>query len=617
MIGCHGKEAGEEESFGKAMKQRVADFIADYLVQNNVTQIFSVVGGGAMHLNNAFGINKKLNVTYNHHEQASVIAAESYSRINNQMAAVCVTSGPGGTNALTGVLCAYQDSLPVIVISGQVRYDTTVESTGLNLRQFGEQEYHIIKSAAPMTKYAVMVTDANTIKYHLGKALYLARTGRRGPCWIDVPLNVQGQVIETDELTEFIPEEIPKPDKSVAEKIIREMQVSKRPVIIAGAAIRKSGSLKAFYQLVERLKLPVVCTISAIDVMAADDMFYYGTFGNLGGRTGNFIVQNADLIISLGSRLAFKHIGFNYKSFAPNAKKIVVDIDPDELKKKTMQIDIPLCMDVKDVINELCELEFDLRLEEKKDWYSYCDFLKQKFNTPRVYNRTGISVYQFSQLFFDKLDINALIVMGNNCAASAMHQTGIKIRGQRIYANVNCGTMGYDLPASIGAAIASGKTVFCLTGEGSFQMNIQELQTIVHNNFPVKIVVFNNNSYQAIVNTQTNFFNGVFAGCTNDSGISFPSFEKIANAYDFPFLSIKNAADIERAIEWLLNMQGRAMLELVQTEPDPIEPRSSGKKLDDGSMVSPPIDDLSPFLPREEYDQCSFAGFIKDKKSKT
>jgi len=595
------------------MKQRVADFIADYLADNGVRQVFSVVGGGAMHLNNAFGTNKRLNVLYNHHEQASAIAAESYSRIHNQVAAVCVTSGPGGTNALTGVLCAYLDNLPMIVISGQVRYDITVESTGLNLRQFGEQEYQIIKSATPMTKYAVMIKEANMIKYHLDKALYLVRTGRRGPCWIDVPLNIQGQIIETDGLIGYTPEETPKPDKTVIDTIINEIQHSKRPVIVAGSSIRTSGCLNIFYELIGKLKLPVICPTSTVDVMANEDEYYYGMFGSFGGRTGNFIVQNADLIITLGCRLSFKQIGFNFEAFSPLSRKIVIDVDPDELKKPTIHIDIPICADVSDIICALNEREFDCVLNEKQTWLEYCAFLKQKFKTLEHNNRDSISAYQFADLFYKKLHADSVVVLGNNCASVSILQKGVQIRGQRMYGNVNCGTMGYDLPAAIGASVASGNIVYCLTGEGTFQMNLQELQTIVHNKLPIKIVVFNNNSYQAIVQTQTNFFNAVFSGCTVDSGISFPSFEKLAYAYGFPFRSISRGIDIESAVDWILQEPGSAILELIQTEPDSITPKLSSKRLDDGSIVSPPIDDIAPFLTEEEYACCCYEHFAGDR----
>jgi len=591
-----------------SMKQRVADYIANYLADNGVTQVFSVVGGMAMHLNNAFEMNSRLNVLYNHHEQACAIAAESYSRVENKTAAVCVTSGPGGTNALTGVLCAFQDGLPMIVISGQVRSDTLIESTGLDLRQFGEQEYSIIKSVTPMTKHAITITDATMVKYHLGKALYLACTGRRGPCWIDIPLNIQGQMIEVDSMQEFIPPEKENIKENTLEEVLKEIKSSKRPVLIAGSAIRTSGALEDFRKLSKKLKLPVVCPTSTVDIMSTDDSFYYGMFGVFGGRMGNFIVQQADLIISLGARLSFKQIGFNYENFAPNARKVVVDIDPQELKKPTVKIDIPICADVKDIIGTLYNSKSEIHLDNKTNWLAYCDFLKEKLSITQNQNRDSISAYQFSTEFFAKVAPDALIVLGNNCAAVSMLQSGIKTYGQRLYGNVNCGTMGYDLPAAIGAAIGRKSEVFCITGEGSFQMNIQELQTIVHSELPVKIVVFNNNSYQAVVNSQANFF-GNLAGCNKDSGVSFPSFEKIAYAYDFPIRTISNSNEIGDAIEWLLQVQGRAILELVQTEPDPIEPKLSSKRLDDGNMVSPPIDDMFPFLSREEYEKCLFENF--------
>ncbi|MDR1558151.1 MAG: thiamine pyrophosphate-binding protein [Clostridiales bacterium] len=593
------------------MKQRAADFIADFLADNGITHVFSVVGGGAMHLNNAFGLEKRLNVVYNHHEQASAIAAESYSRIDNKIAAVCVTSGPGGTNALTGVLCAWQDSLPVIVISGQVRNDITVDSTGLDLRQFGEQEYYITRSAAPVTKYAVMVTDAKTIKYHLAKALHIATTGRRGPVWIDVPLNIQGQTIDTDELLEYVPEPFSTLCKSDIDSIVREIGNAKRPVFIAGSGLRTSGALVQFRRLADKLNIPVICPTSTVDYYAPNECGYFGMFGTFGGRVGNFIAQNADLLVTFAARLSFKQIGFNFESFAPNSRKIVIDADSEELKKPTIRIDVPICADVADVITALSERNIEVSAKENEVWFDYCTFLKSKFVESADKMRKPISAYRFSEIFFDKADNNAIAVLGNNTAAVSLLQCGIKKHGQRIYGNVNCGTMGYDLPAAIGASIASGKTVFCLTGEGSFQMNLQELQTVAHNKLPVKIVIFNNNSYQAIVQTQINFFDSVFSGCTNASGISFPSFAKLADCYDFPFKSISASDELDSAIDWFLNVEGRAILELVQTEADPILPKLSSKKLDDGSIVSPPIDDLYPFLSKEEYAQCQFRYFAE------
>ena len=592
------------------MKIRVADYIAGYLADYGITQVFSVVGGGAMHLNNAFALEHRLNKVYNHHEQACAIAAESYSRVNNKIAAVCVTSGPGGTNALTGILCAWQDSLPLIVISGQVRNDITVESTGLNLRQFGEQEYYIIRSVAPMTKYAVMVTDAKMIKYHLAKALELATTGRRGPVWLDVPLNIQGQIINTDDLLEYMPIKKQTFGLDKMDEIVHEIKNAKRPVFIAGSGVRTSGSLNLFTSIVKNLKIPVLCPTSTVDYFVPDDEFYFGMFGTLGGRAGNFIVQNADLLVVFAARLSFKQIGFNFERFSPNSRKIVIDADPEELKKPTINIDVPVCADVADVVKCLSKYNlFDDSLE-RKTWFKYCNFLKNKFTDLSFEKETYITAQQFCREFLDAAPDDALVVLGNNTAAVSMLQHGILKRGQRMYGNVNCGTMGYDLPAAIGAAMAYSKEVYCATGDGSFQMNLQELQTMVHNNLPIKIIIFNNNQYQAIVQTHKNFFNGVMAGCTNDSGISFPSFEKVADVYGFAFKKIEYSKDIHLAVEWLLSQKGRALLELVQSEPDLITPKLSSKRLENGDMISPPIDDLAPFLSKEEYEQCQFDKFL-------
>ncbi len=598
------------------MKQRVADFIADYLAENGITQIFSVVGGMAMHLNNAFGTNENLNVVYNHHEQACAIAAESYSRINNNMAAVCVTSGPGGTNAVTGVLCAYLDNLPMLVISGQVRSDITVSSTGLNLRQFGEQEFQIVKAIAPMTKYAVMITDANSIKYHLGKAIYLAKNGRKGPCWIDIPLDIQGKIIETDELREFVPPKVEKIRSDKIESIAEEIKKAKRPVLIAGSAMRTAGILEPFYQLVEKWKIPVICPTSISDIMAVDEEYYFGMFGSFGGRVGNFIIQNADLIVSFGCRFSFKQIGFNFERFSTKSKKIVIDIDEEELKKPTIHIDFPICGDVKDIIECLVARDLEVNMDIKEEWLDYCRFLKEKFCDEFKYDGKAISAYQVADAFYQDSPENSITVVGNNCAAIAFLQRGVRLRNQRVYGNVNCGPMGYDIPAAIGASIASQNIVYCMTGDGSFQMNIQELQTIVHHNLPIKIVVFNNNSYQAIVQSQTNFFNGIFTGCTIDSGISFPSFEKIAYAYGIPFAKASQSNEVNKALKWLIDEKGPALLELVQSEIDPIRPKMSSKKLDDGTMLSLPIDNLYPFLTDEEYKLCQFENFIRKGKNK-
>jgi acetolactate synthase-1/2/3 large subunit len=591
------------------MKKRVADFIADFLADNGITHLFSVVGGGAMHLNNAFGINERINVIYNHHEQASAIAAEGYFRAANKIASVCVTTGPGGTNAITGVLGAWLDNVPLVVISGQVRSDITVESTGLNLRQLGEQEYDIVRSVKPMTKYAVMINDANTIKYHLGKALYLASCGRCGPVWIDVPLNIQAMIIETDELPEFTPEKETCVSDETIEKIITEIQNSKRPVIIAGSGIRMSGNLEPFRELSKKLSLPIISPNTTSDYFAEDNENYYGMYGIVGGRCGNFLVQNADLLICLGARMSLTQIGFNYEKFSPSSRKIVVDIDSEELKKHTMKIDLPICADIGDVIKKLLKADFDVRADIKQNWISYCKNIKSKFYDEKQIYSDNISVYQFGDMFFKKTDDDVLTVLGTNTACVSLLQRGIQKQGQRLIFNANCRTLGYDLPGSIGAFLSTGKPVYCITGDGSFQMNLQEMQTIVHHKMPIKIVIFSNFSYQTIVNTQKNFFGGVLSGCTEDSGISFPSNEKLSYAYGFPFKKIEKSDEIEAGIDWLLNEKSYCLLEIIQNEPDPVIPKLLSKKLPDGGILSPSIDDLFPFLSEDEYKAAQFENY--------
>ncbi len=588
------------------MKKRVADYIVDFLVNKGIKDVFTVVGGGAMYLNDAFGSSKKINCTYHHHEQAAAMAAEGYARINNKMALTCVTTGPGGTNAMTGVLCAYQDNIPMIVISGQVRYNTTVESTGLKLRQFGEQEYTIVDSVKPMTKYAHMVKNANEIKYQLEKALYIANSGRKGPVWLDIPLDIQSAIIETDNLQSYKIENEEFNHCKDIELIIEELKKAERPVILAGSSIRTSGSRNKFLNLIKKLNIPVVAATSIADVINNENELYFGNFGVFGGRSGNFIIQNADLVIGFGCRMSFKQTGFNFKEFASNAKKIVIDIDKEELLKNTMKIDVPIYADISEVIEELNDS--NIEAFNNKDWLNYCSNLKKKFSIyqPKFKNSLQVNPYYFINEFNKKIKDDSIVVVGNSTASVCTLQMGVEKENQRLFGNVNCGTMGYDLPASIGACIASKKEVFCVTGDGSIQMNIQELQTIIHNKLPIKIIIFNNSGYQAIVNTQNNFFEGRLSGCTNDSGISMPDFSKLANAYGLPYVLIENNENVEKGLDELINIEGFAICEIIQDEHQTIEPRVKSKEKEDGTIYSPPIDDLSPFLNNDEYIQCLF-----------
>lgn len=582
------------------MKKRVADLIAEILIKNNITDIFSVVGGGAMFLNDAFGHNKNLNVMFNHHEQACSMAAEGYVRATGNMAAVCVTTGPGGTNALTGVLGAFQDNYPMIVISGQVRYETTAESTSLPLRFMGEQEHNIVATVQNMTKYAVLVKKAEDIQYELEKALHIAQDGRKGPCWVDVPLDIQGAIIETDRLRHFVAK------KEVLawdiDKFFSEIKKAKRPVILAGSAIRSNGCVDKFRQLALKLGIPVLSATYNADILPLNHPYYYGNFGVIGGRAGNFIVQNADLIIGMGCRMAFRQIGFNYKAFSPNSRRMIIDIDENELRKPTLRIDVPVYADISRVITDLLSYK-KMNAVSNHDWLKYCNMLKEKFPVylDKFDESTDVNPYFFIKKLHEILRDDSIIVLGNSSIAGHVLQMGIVGEKQRIINNMNCGSMGYDLPAAIGAARGNSAGITLITGDGSIMMNLQELMTIKHYHLPIKIFICNNGGYRAIVRTQKNMFSGRFTGCTPMTGVEMPDFSKIANAFTIPYFKIINHQEVSDTLRKVYASEGAVICEVMQDKEQTIEPRVMSRKLDDGSIISPVIDDLFPFLEREEY----------------
>ena len=591
------------------MKQRVADYIANFLVSNNIDTVFTVVGGGAMHLNDAFGKHEKLHVIHNHHEQASAMAAEGYARINEKPAAVCVTTGPGGTNALTGVLCAWQDNVPMIVISGQVRYSTTVEYSGLDLRQFGEQEYYIIRSAEPMTKYACMVKDPLEIRYVLEKALYLATHGRRGPVWVDVPLNVQGASVEVNDLKGYEPLADCIDYEPLAIIILDRLAKAKAPLILAGASIRRSGAYNVFRQLADKLRIPIVSPTCVADILPIGHSCYYQNFGVVGGRTGNFLVQNADVILSLGCRLSLNQIGFNYKAFAPQAYKMVVDIDASELKKHTLKIDFPVQADLKKLLTAMNEI-VSASWQAKESWIAYANAMKGEFSLLNEIKEhpQGINPYRMIQRLMHALDDKAVVVVGNSSGSAMALHYGVEKDGQRLFGNRNCGTMGYDLPAAMGAAVASGRSVVCLTGDGSIQMNLQELQTVVLNKIPVKIMVYNNQGYMGIVRTQTNYFEGRLTGCTAESGLDCPDWEKIAEAYGIPYTRMEKVQEIDKKLHEFLMQPGYALCELIEDSSQGPAFKTTSKKLETGEMVSAPLDELNPRLSDEIFQRYRYYG---------
>lgn len=598
------------------MKMKVAKYISEFLVKNGIKDCFIVTGGGAMHLDDALGHQEGLHCVFNHHEQACSIAAEGYTRLTGKLAAVCVTSGPGGTNAITGVMGGWLDSIPMFVLSGQVKRETTIWSCPeLNLRQLGDQEFDIIHSVANMTKYAVMVTNPQEIAYHLEKALFLALNGRGGPVWLDIPLDVQGAQIETNELIHFNSEiekpwVVPQVKDEIAETILAKIKEAKAPLILAGTGIRLGQAEEELLKLLNKLQIPVVTAWNANDSVGADSPYLAGMPGTVGTRPGNFAVQNCDLLLSLGCRLNIRMIGYNHFDFAKNAYKIIVDIDPRELAKPTIRPDMSVNADVKDLMQKLLTKEYERPIRHNK-WLKWCQDLMEKYPAcdKSYYRNDGgvINPYVFMDKLFAKLDKTDRIICGNGSACVITFQAGKIKQGQRMFTNSGCAAMGYGLPAALGVAVAdNSKRTICIDGDGSVMMNIQELATIAYNKLDIKLIVLNNNGYHSIRQTQTNLFKPPFIGIDANSGVGFPDFAKLADAFGLKYYVLDSEENCDAVLNEVLNCEGPCLCEAVVDPTQNFAPKSSSKVLPDGRITSPSLDDMAPFLPREEFEKIKF-----------
>lgn len=603
------------------MKVKVSNYVTRFLAEHGVRDVFMVTGGGAMHLNDALGHYESLHCTYNHHEQACAIAAEGYARLTGKVAAVCVTSGPGGTNAITGVLGGWQDSIPMFVVSGQVKRETTTKSTSVPLRQLGDQEFQIVDCVKNMTKYAQMITEPTEIRYHLEKAWYLCNNGRKGPVWLDIPLDVQAAVVEERELREFVLEEEttdsmngiemldihenPSYDVLLTGQIADRIREAERPVVMAGTGVRLSGAYEDFLRCIDVLQIPVVTAWNAHDLLWEEHPLYCGRPGTVGTRGGNFVVQNSDLLLVLGCRMNIRQISYNYKEFAKHAYKIVVDIDEAELHKPTVTIDMMIHADVADVMKDIADRE--VNTGKHQNWLKWCRNVNEKYPAalPAYFSKQKpLNPYAFIQRFSGCLSEGDKVICGNGSACVITFQAMRIKKEQRLFTNSGCAAMGYGFPAAVGCAVAErGGRVICLDGDGSFQMNIQELQTVVYNKLNLKIFVINNNGYHSIRQTQTNLFEPPLVGVCDGNGLSFPDMEKIAYAYSIPYVKIDVLADIPGRMRKVLDTEGPVLCEVVVDPEQNFEPKLSSKVLPDGRIVSPEIDDMYPFLPREEYRQ--------------
>lgn len=586
-------------------KIRVADYIFKYLADYGIEHVFLVVGGGAMHLNDALKKEKRIKYICTHHEQGAAIAAEGYARTKGKLAVASVTSGPGGTNALTGVIGQWLDSIPVLYLSGQVKFETTIASVPENhLRQLGNQEINIIDIVKPVTKYAKMITDPESIKAELDKAILIATTGRPGPVWLDIPLNVQGALIDEQNLnSQAINNVLPLLKDEDIFTIVQELQKAKRPLIVAGHGIRISKAQKKFSELVDLLNIPVVTTYNGFDLISSKSDNFIGRIGTEGSRAGNFSLQNADLVIFLGTRNNIRQVSFNWASFARHAKKIIVDIDETELHKKTVKGDLLVHSDVKVFLAKLLE-KIPAGFKVDKTWLEWCLARKQKYpvvlDEYKIPNERSVHPYHFIEELTYALDDNAVMVAGNGTACVVLFQAGIVKSGQRIFWNSGCAAMGYDLPASIGAAVAANRDVVCIAGDGSIQMNLQELQTVRHYNLPVKIFILNNQGYHSIKETQANFFKGDFIGINKESGVSFPDNSKLADLYGLKYYKIDSTAKMREVINSVLSCKEGVICEVVLSDYI-FAPKLSSEKKPDGRMVSKPLEDLSPLLDRDEF----------------
>lgn len=588
---------------------RVSDFIFGFLARQGIRNVFLVTGGGAMFLNDALGVEKHLNYICSHHEQASAIAAEGAARVSGKPGVVCVTTGPGGTNALTGLIGQWLDSIPALYISGQVKFATTVASCPeLGLRQLGDQEINIVDIVRPVTKYAAMITRPEDVRYEIEKALHMAQSGRRGPVWLDIPLDVQSAQIVPEHLRGFscaadVRDETWKKQIPDLVDLLRE---AKSPVIIAGHGVRLAGAGDALLQLAELLQCPLLGTFGGFDLIPSDHPCFVGRIGTIGTRAGNIALQNADFVLCLGSRNNIRQTGYNWGGYAKRAKTFVaVDVDAAEMRKKNVAVSHAVVADVSEFLSAFGRGVMTAGFPVWPEWLQWCRVRQQRYPTVLAdYKKTGQGVhpYHFTEVLTRLLPENAIIACANATPSIALFQTGIVKRGQRMFANSGCAAMGFGFPASIGAAVEAerGQTVVCLEGDGSLMMNVQELQTVHQYHLPIKLFLFNNGEYASIRQTQDNFFEGRHTGCDARSGVTFPDWKKVAEAFSWPYVRLDTGDDLEASIRNVLSRPGRVFCDVVLSSGYVFSPKISSRKLADGRITSPSLEDMFPFLSPDE-----------------
>ena len=598
---------------------KVSDFIFQHLVEKHgIKHCFLVTGGGAMHLNDSIGHTKGLTYICNHHEQASAIAAEGYYRTCGQLCVTNVTTGPGGTNAITGVLGQYLDSIPGIYISGQIKTSTYKHTYDyLNLRQLGDQEADIVSVVTPITKYAKTVYNPLDIKYELDKAVAIALDGRPGPVWLDIPLDVQGATVDETKFKEFDPAEIIDPVKHALvdeqiKQLIEKIKGAKSPVIYVGNGVRLAKRENEFVKLAEKLGIPVVTAISGSDIIWHDHKLCFGKPGICGDRLGNIMVQNSDLLIVMGTRLSIRQVSYAYDLLAPKAYKVMVDIDLAEMEKPTLNIDMPIHVNLSEFIDKMQNaVDSEKNLPNFSTWREWGRSVEMKI--PTIFDDNPdcegyANSYKFAEELFKQLYDGDVVVTGNGTAYTCTYQAMQVNKGVRVFANQGCAAMGYGLPAAIGACVSNekGKTI-CVTGDGSIQMNLQELQTLVSYKLPLKLFVLENEGYLAIKTTQKSFFKGIFTGSNPGSGVVCPDLKRIAEAYGIPFVRVSNNEALKSTINDVLNADGTMICEVKMHPEQTLFPKSASfMDTETGKMSSAPLEKMAPFMPDELQQECIF-----------
>ena len=590
---------------------KLSDYVIQYLEQLGENHMFMLPGGGAMHLNDSLGKSKKIQYVVCLHEQACAVAAEAYARVTNKPGLLMVTTGPGGTNAITGVAAAYVESTPMIVLSGQVKRADMINGQGI--RQQGMQELDIISIVKPVTKYAALVTEPESIRYHLDRAVYEATTGRKGPVWLDIPLDVQAIQIEEDKLAGWHPEQADKEILKKQEELLEQqvlnvidcLNQAERPVILAGNGIRLSGGTDAFYQLVKELQVPVLTTWNGIDLIEDTHPLFFGRPGGMGQRYANFVQQNSDFFLSVGARMNLLQTGYNFDGFARAAYKIMVDIDENELHKTNVRPDLAVCADAKHFIEVLLKHKDKIKRKDYSGWISYANRVKQKYPivTEEAWNQKElVNTYALLDTITEQMQPEDIYVSGSSgtCIDVSMQTFRVK-KGQRVFSTKGLASMGFGVPATIGACLAGNRRrTVCVNGDGGFQMNIQELETIHRLNLPIKIFVLNNQGYAQIHATQKNIFGGHYVACDEESNLTLSPVSDVARAYRLKTVQIYHNSELEEKVQEVLEYEGPVICEVMV----PIElsalPKQVSYKRQDGQMESLPLEYMNPMLPEEE-----------------